>query len=231
MTTMIRASKPKDTCPPDTTVIADNIRIPLLSCEDDVILLRRVAAHDQQAFEVLYTRYAPRLAGYLDRRLGQEYLVDEVLNDVMLALWQDAASCPPTVSLAAWLFGIARNKARMVWRRASSSPELLNMYEDDSQDNPEMLLLHQEQGGLLARVLDALPLPQRAVIALLLEGYSQEEIATLNGIPIGTVRTRLCRAQRRLRVLVAQSDRFASPSFSPHASVGDGKRNSLWALV
>jgi hypothetical protein len=53
-------------------------------------LIHRIATRDHQAFEHLYQRYAQRLIGYLTRLLSQRELAEEVLNEVMLALWQQA---------------------------------------------------------------------------------------------------------------------------------------------
>lgn len=62
-------------------------------------LLDRVAGQDPQAFVLLYTRYAARVRRYLRRRLGPTDLVDEVLQEVLLVLWQQPSACPPTVPL------------------------------------------------------------------------------------------------------------------------------------
>jgi DNA-directed RNA polymerase specialized sigma24 family protein len=54
--------------------------------EDDLILIRRLAAKDRQAFETLSHRYARRLYGYLARFIMQQEAAEEVLNDVMLVI-------------------------------------------------------------------------------------------------------------------------------------------------
>jgi hypothetical protein len=58
--------------------------------EDDLILIRRVAAKDRQVFETLYYRYARRLYGYLAKFIRQQEVAEEVLTDVMLVVWQNA---------------------------------------------------------------------------------------------------------------------------------------------
>ena len=64
---------------------------------DDLTLLQRVSAQDEQAFASLYGRYAQALRRSLSRAVGHASLVDEVLDDVMLVLWQDAGQFPTTV--------------------------------------------------------------------------------------------------------------------------------------
>lgn len=62
-------------------------------------LLARVALQDQRAFAMLFTHYAPPVRRYLRRCLSHADLVDDVLQEVMLVLWQRPSACPPTVSL------------------------------------------------------------------------------------------------------------------------------------
>lgn len=64
-------------------------------------LLSQVADGDARAFEALYTRYTSRIRAYLRKRLNDPDVIDEVLNDVMLVIWQDAAACPADVPLLA----------------------------------------------------------------------------------------------------------------------------------
>src|SRR3978361_1826500 len=59
---------------------------------DELTLLRKVAAKDRKAFEALYHLYGRRLFGYLLKMTRRAELVEEVLNDVMLAIWKGAAS-------------------------------------------------------------------------------------------------------------------------------------------
>jgi hypothetical protein len=72
--------------------------------EDDLALIRRITAKDRQAFEALYYRHAPRLGRYLMRLLRKRELVEEVINDAMLVVWQNAACFEPaTARLSSWL--------------------------------------------------------------------------------------------------------------------------------
>ena len=79
--------------------------------EDELTLLRRVAAKDRKAFEALYHLYYRRLFGYLLKLTRRVDLVEEVLNDVMLAMWSGAPSFDGRSRLSTWIFGIAYHKA------------------------------------------------------------------------------------------------------------------------
>jgi RNA polymerase sigma-70 factor (ECF subfamily) len=169
--------------------------------------LHRITTQDPQAFDIVYARYAPRLRGYLARLLSDQALVDEVCNDVMLVVWQHATRIPATVSLWAWLCGIARNKARKAGARTSSRAIVPAMAQEDNPETPESILLHQEYRRRLTRAMDALPFPERATLVLLAQqGCTYQDIAAVLDIPVSTVRTRVSRACQRLRVLVATLD-------------------------
>ncbi len=183
---------------------------PMTSQDDERNLLCRVAVQDQQAFEILYTRYAPRVRGYLARRLRQPELIDEALQEVMLVLWQQVMPVPPTVPLVAWLCGVARHKARKVLARASAPTVAKATDENSDADEPERELLRQENGRTLARVVDALPHGERTVVKLVSQGCSYQEIAAATGNPVSTIRTRVSRACQRLRTRVAALDHSLS---------------------
>lgn len=177
-------------------------------------LLRQVTLQDEAAFDALYTRYAPQVRRYLSCRLDRHELIDDALQDVMLVLWQQAAKVPQTVPLGAWLCGVARHKAYKVLAYASTAPVAKATDEQLDADDPEMMFLHQEPQGILARVLDALPHQERAAIQFMLsQGCSYEEIAEATGDSVSTIRTRVSRACQRLRILVTALEVSpASPS-------------------
>ena len=78
---------------------------------DELDLLHRVAAKDRRAFEALYHLYYRRLFGYLLKLTRRAELVEEVLNDVMFAIWKGAASFDGRSRPSTWIFGIAYHKA------------------------------------------------------------------------------------------------------------------------
>jgi RNA polymerase sigma-70 factor (ECF subfamily) len=183
-------------------------------------LIRRVANQDRPAFEQLYRRYAPRLGRYLNRYLPQRELVEEVINDVMLVLWQSAARFEPGAArLSTWIFGIAHNKARKAFARAGRhQAETLpdEITEDDLSDDaepphglvaltdPEQALLSEDLGRTLRQALEKLSPEQRAVVELTyFEGFAYQEIATITESNVNTVKSRMFHARRHLAQLLA----------------------------
>jgi RNA polymerase sigma-70 factor (ECF subfamily) len=171
---------------------------------DDRDLLDRIAAQDQQAFDTLYNRYAPRVSRYLIRFLGSSDLIDDILQEVMLVLWRRPHQCPPTVGLGAWLCGVARNKARKAVARRSTPPAPSFPSPDINEDEPEGVMMRREHGRHVARAVDTLPISERTALTLLVEqGWSYQDIAAATGDPVSTVRTRVSRARQRLRASFA----------------------------
>src|SRR5882757_8825358 len=73
-------------------------------------LLDRVKARDLRAFEKLYRIYQPRLARFLLNLVRRPQLVEEVLNDTMMVVWQTAGSFRGASKLSTWIFAIASRK-------------------------------------------------------------------------------------------------------------------------
>ena len=198
---------------PQVLSLADNPSVDetayqlLPSQNDERDVLCRVAMQDQQAFATLYKRHAPRVLGYLACRLPSPDLIDEVLQDVMLVLWQRAVQVPPSVPLVAWLCGVARHKAQKALARAAAPPTTQAQLESTDYESPEAVALHREHVHTLAAALDTLPRCERIALELLAyQGYTPQEIATLMDAPVSTVRTWVSRARQRLRARIARLD-------------------------
>jgi RNA polymerase sigma-70 factor (ECF subfamily) len=170
--------------------------------QDDLALLRRIAAHDHQAFEQFYQRFTPRLTGYLRTLLASSQLVEEVLHDVLLVVWHQAARYQARGRVSTWLFGIARHKALKAYARENRSllsPPLAPDQGDPT--DPEYRVMHQEFARLVRQAFDALPPAQRQVLVLMYEhGYSAQAIATLQDCSVPTVHYRKQQACRRLAI-------------------------------
>lgn len=212
MARSITAFSPRPLQPYHTSPVP-GMRTPTVSSHaDDGLLLQRIAVQDRQAFDAFYTRYAPRLRGYLARLLSDQALVNEVCNDVMLVVWQQATRVPTTVPVWAWLCGIARRKARKAWARMSSHAVVPAGPADSQAAAPEALLLQQESKRVLDQSLDRLPFYERTALVLLVQhGYSYQDIAAVMDTSVSTVRTRLWRACHRLHAHVTAVDRPAWP--------------------
>jgi RNA polymerase sigma-70 factor (ECF subfamily) len=199
--------KTRRTYPTDSGTTASSAS--LLSEEQERVLLHRVAARDCQAFETLYRQYASRLYRYLCKLIPQPDLIEEVLDDVMVVVWQKAACFDGTSKPSTWILGIAYHKALKARARLPQPPvDLALPAPARSHDNdPAELSKHQELQGELARALAHLSPEQRAVVELTLhQGCSYQEIATIMGCPVNTVKTRMWHARQYLTEALNRPD-------------------------
>ena len=194
---------------PNPILVSRPVEVPSMRQDDDLALIQRVVAQDRQAFETLYQRYYQSLYGYLLKMLHRPELVEEVLNDVMLVVWKDAARFSYQSRLSTWIFGIAYNKALKAFQKASrplpvppSPPS-----GDTDSDSPEQAVMRQETRAALAQALQALSPEHRSVVEFAFyHGFSYPEIAEMMECPVNTVKTRMFHARRRLGQLLVQHE-------------------------
>jgi RNA polymerase sigma-70 factor (ECF subfamily) len=178
-----------------------------MSSHDERSLLRRVGAKDRTAFEALYQLYYRRLFAYVFKLTRRADLVEEVVNDVLLAVWQGAPRFDGRSRPSTWIFGIAYHKAlKALARVANRRPPVDDEAEAPQPvepEGPESLVARRELQSVLGRALAALSAEHRAVVELTYYyGCSYQEIAEIVGCPVNTVKTRMFHARRRLRELL-----------------------------
>jgi RNA polymerase sigma-70 factor (ECF subfamily) len=182
------------------------------SCDtEDEVLIRRIAAQDSEAFTTLYQRYAPRLAGFLYQRLAQPDLVDDVLHETLLVVWQGAARFRAQAQLSTWIFRIAHRKAqqaRVACQRDSTLPVSL---EGTAPEDSEGLLLQRECGSAVTSALATLSPAQRTILDLsYAQDWSVPAIAAHLGCSVSTVKSRLRQARRCLAARLVHAERSLS---------------------
>jgi RNA polymerase sigma-70 factor (ECF subfamily) len=174
---------------------------------EERLLLERVAASDLAAFERLYRIYQPRLDRFLTTLLRRPQLVEEVLDDTMMVVWQTAAKFRGTSKLSTWIFAIAYRKA-MKARTRWPDP-----VEDDKSDSriseepdPEQRIRHLKLHDAIVAAMKGLSAEHRAVVDLTyFHGLGYREIAEIVNCPVDTVKTRMFHARRRLKAAFAGS--------------------------
>jgi RNA polymerase sigma-70 factor (ECF subfamily) len=173
--------------------------------DPDAALVARIAAGDQQAFAEFYGAYRRRLARFLGRFLTAPEVIDELINDVMFVVWQDAARFELRSRVSTWVFGIA-------WRKALKALEQQKRGRVLQHLSVEFELPVQESSALekrewLRRGLDLLAPEQRLVVELtFFMGCSYNEIAEIADCPVNTVKTRMFHARHKLRKILMALD-------------------------
>ncbi|GAA2733287.1 RNA polymerase sigma factor [Actinocorallia aurantiaca] len=160
----------------------------------------------------MFDRYAKQVHQYVSRRLGTQ-LADDITGETFLIAFRRRESYDPARSLARpWLYGIA---TRLVARHRRSEERFLRALQRTGVDPlPEPMaetVVRQVAAGAqdraLAGALARLPRGERDVLLLVAwADLSYEETAQTLGVPLGTVRSRLHRARRRLREALGGAD-------------------------
>jgi RNA polymerase sigma-70 factor, ECF subfamily len=184
----------------------------------EVDLMARIANGDRKAFEELYHLYHRRMARFLTRLTHQYELAEEIINDTFWVVWRKARDFRGDSQPSTWILGIAYRKARNALRSSARRGE--QNLEDESlplmSDEP---FRTEELRDWLEQALEQLPVEQRLGVELCYElGYSCEEIATIMGCPVNTVKTRLFHARAKLQKLLPQLA-GASATAPPRAGV------------
>lgn len=132
------------------------------------------------------------------RHLGvAEADVEDAAQDVFVVVHAKLATFEHRSQITTWIYGICMNVANARRRRAHVRRELptdpaMLPVDDVRGEQAEEALERRQAEDMLDRILDTLPIEQRAVFTLFeLDGRSSEEIAALCGIPLGTVYSRL----------------------------------------
>ncbi len=160
-------------------------------------LVTRIGAGDRAAFEQLYKQYFQYLYRFILQTTRRHELVEDVINEVMLAVWQQAAAAQPWSRTSTWILGIAHHKALQALTRSGIRAEGAHEPSDDPSDDPRAAF---EANDLFAQALRRLAPEQRAVMELVYyHELHYDEIAQVLGVPANTVKTRVFHARRKLR--------------------------------
>src|SRR5882724_986178 len=179
----------------------------LRSPQNDVALLRQIAERRPEALAELYDRQAPTLLGLARRILGNTADAEEVLQEVVLHVWNRGGAHydPERSSVSTWLVLLTRSRAidrlrnRRVVDRSHEVAHTENPVTHTSPEGDQNVLIH-ERRERIRQELARLPAEQREVLDLAFyNGLSQTEIADRTEIPLGTVKTRTLLAMKKLR--------------------------------
>ncbi len=175
--------------------------------DGDLVLVRKVLDGDQGAYELLVLKYQERIFRLIQRLLGGREEVQDLAQEVFLRAYRSLGSFKGESGFYTWLYKIALNTCRNYYRSMGRRPEgsvvdgetIIESMET-STPSPEREAIRMELWEAVKTSLDELPQEQREAVVLCdLEGLSYEEMATVIGIPVGTVRSRVFRGRRALQ--------------------------------
>ncbi|MFO7716381.1 RNA polymerase sigma factor [Desulfosarcina sp.] len=180
----------------------------------DEELILRLQRGDEWAFQLLVRRFRKKIFSIafgitLDAEESQD-----IMQEVFLQVYRSIGNFRGDASLPTWLHRITVNQCLNWKRRWARRFKWLHLSADSSDDRsaaepasvlptPEMQMVNVQTGVQVDRALKLLPEQARTVFVLKeLEGLSYEEIAAATGVKLGTVRSRLFHARRRLKEIL-----------------------------
>jgi RNA polymerase sigma-70 factor (ECF subfamily) len=178
----------------------------------DEFLMARIQAQDEAALATLYKRHTPLLRTVIARVVHNEHDVDDLLQEVFLELWNRADHYDEGKGKAlGWIVTLARRRAidrirrRQAYARAEERLRLETEHEPQQarHQGVEEDVNAADRAEIFQKLLAQLPAAQREALQLAyFRGMSQREIAAKTGIPLGTIKTRLELAVRKIRTAI-----------------------------
>ena len=190
---------------------------PAMALDDDRLIQAAIDG-EEGAFPELVERYLPRIYRFLGRLVGWSW-AEDLTQEVFLRAYERRRSYrPASGSFNSWIHGIARNLAIDFHRRKkpvvsmdtgrrdrSESGRISMQLVDQSAAEPSDRLAAGETRAALERAIGELAEPFRtAVVLCVLEGFSYEEAAAVEGCPAKTISSRLARGRAALRKALAE---------------------------
>jgi RNA polymerase sigma-70 factor (ECF subfamily) len=185
----------------------------------DEALMQRMARDDTAAFDALFLRHRRAVFSYTLRMVGDGTTAEDLTQDCFLRVWRARSRYQPTAAFRTWLFTIARRLALDELKKPRTRgmllaadmaaeedrPEEAEPVADPARTNPQEILMSRELARQMEMALAGLPEELREVVVLRdVEEMSYDEIARVLDCPLGTVKSRLNAARRRLRAVALE---------------------------
>ena len=183
---------------------------PIRNAEEpsDEALMVRIKARDDQAIAILYRRHTALLRTVIGRILNNDFDVDDQLQEVFLEVWRqaehyDAKKGKPL----GWIVTLARRRTIDRLRKKQAYCRAAERFREEPEAAPHRGADEEasvsDTANIFRRVIATLPAAQREALNFsYYRGLSQREIAQFTGIPLGTIKTRLELALRKVRAAI-----------------------------
>jgi RNA polymerase sigma-70 factor (ECF subfamily) len=171
----------------------------------DVALIGAIAEGDRRAMQLLYTRHNLRIYRFVLRLTNDASSAEDLVSEVFMDVWRQAASFRAESQVSTWLLAIARYKALSALRRRPN--EWLNdgaaAAIEDPADDPETILQNEDRRAVVRACLSRLSASHREVIDLVYyHEKSLDEVAQIVGVPASTAKTRMFYARKHMEKLL-----------------------------
>jgi len=172
-------------------------------------LIARARGGDEEAFRLIFERYARSIVRFIYGMVGEADLAEELMQETFVRAYHQRNNLRNDAKLAAWIFGIARNVALNALRSRRMAANKLVVDDDaqmeiaDTEPPPDEQLLSKELDSVIGKALKTLPEDKRLVFTLkVLQQKSYDEIAEITGHSIAKLKIDLHRAKAQMRELI-----------------------------
>jgi RNA polymerase sigma-70 factor (ECF subfamily) len=168
-------------------------------------LLGRIEQKDEGAFRELYCAFSRKLYAYVLRQLSDPAQAEEIVADTLYEVWKAPAKFRGESQFSTWLIGIARNKVLMHWRGRkpdADHDDVADLAEQLPSDAPGAfeIMADQQRSDGVRTCVDKLGTDHRECVHLVFyQGMALADVARIQQIPEGTVKTRLFHARQKLK--------------------------------
>jgi len=175
---------------------------------EDSDVIKQVKQGNIEAYSVLVEKYHGHLLNFVFRLVGDQDIVEDIGQEVFLSVYRSLKDFDETrgTPFSAWLFITARNRC-ISELRSRNGKEKVSIEDIDlrsKERSPEEILISNEEKMALNASLQQLPEPYRSTMLNSMRGDSLDEIALREKISLGTVKSRLFRARKRMKLLLGE---------------------------
>lgn len=179
----------------------------IMEHDQDLDLLRRMQAGDDDAVRELYARHGQRLYAYALHLTNDPATAEDVTQNTIVTAWREAHRFRGEGRLIAWLLGIVHHTAMKSLRHAHQPLEAIEESIPETNVSPEEQAQVGETKRTVRMALQSLSPEHRAVLELVFyQGLSLNEIAEVLDCPLGTVKSRLSYARQHLRGALSRTE-------------------------
>jgi len=205
-----------------------------LTREQEAQIVRRVLQGDVNAFERLVTEYEKAVYAIAQRMTGNAEDAADMTQETFIKAYNSLQSFRGDSKFSVWLYRIASNVCLDFLRSRSRKPTVSLSVEDDEGEegqldiadesqSPELLMERGLTRDAVRRGLDTLPPDYRQILLLReIQGLSYDEIAAVLEIEVGTVKSRIFRARKRLCAFLVEDGNI--PDFTSSGKMKGGER-------
>lgn len=189
-------------------------RTPAPADDPETQLMLRFAAGESQAFDELVDQCEAGLIQYFVYLTRNRATAEDLAQDVFIRIFQAGKGYQPKARFRTWLFRIARNLWIDHCRREQHSAKNLSLDATTAEGNglaatlaaPAPETRDRDEGDRIRKAIEQLPMEQREVVLMSqIQGLLYEEVAEALEIPVGTVKSRMHHALKRLREILGRN--------------------------